>query len=187
MASNLDIPATVLDIGDAERGIGLSRSLLDLAQDEPECPREVNFSEYGDAVKIAGNGRYRYAYYPFLGFSELFDRDQDPLERHNLAGRPEYAKLEIAFLQHINDFAAICKGVEIPGRDLVPLVQEGVRRKHPSFDDVREFKAAFPLNTREKQDLKRAGLDPNYTNFYRDHEVLAHYGQDYEEIPNGKS
>jgi arylsulfatase len=187
LASNLDIPATILDIGDAKRGIGLSRSLLDLARDRPERPREVNFSEYGDAVKIADDGRYRYAYYPFLGFSELFDRDQDPQERHNLAGRPDYAKLEIAFLQHINDFAAICKGVEIPGRDLVPLVQEGLRRKHPSFDDVREFKAAFSLNTREKQNLKRAGLDPNYTNFYRDHEILAHYGQDYEEVLNGKS
>jgi hypothetical protein len=79
----------------------------------------------------------------------------------------------IAFLQHINDFAAICKGVEIPGRDLIPLVQKRVRPKHPSFDDVREFKAAFPLNAREKQNLKRAGLDPNYTNFYRGREFGA--------------
>jgi arylsulfatase A-like enzyme len=187
LASNLDIPATVLEIGNAERGIGLSRSLLDLAQDEPYCPRKVNFAEYGDAVKIADDERYRYASYPFLGFSELFDRDQDPLERHNLAGRPEYANLEIAFLQHIIDFAAICKGVEIPGHDFVPLVRAGLRRKHPSFDDIREFKAAFPLNSRDKQNLKRAGLDPNYTNFYQGHEILAHYGQPYEEIPNDKS
>jgi hypothetical protein len=46
---------------------------------------------------------------------------------------------------------------------------------------------ALALNTQEKQNLKRAGLDPNYTSFYRDHEILAHDGQDYEEVLNGKS
>lgn len=182
LAGNIDIPSTVLDIAGDGRGMGLSRSLIDLAQECPERPRDVNFSEYGDNIKIVETQRHRFACYPFLGFRELYDRQADPQERANLAGRAEYAAMEIEFLQHVNDFAVLNKGIEINGFDLVPPLQAAIRRKHPRYDDPRYFQAAFPLNRRFKENLKHAGLDPNYTNWFRGHRILSHYGLDFEEL-----
>ena len=167
LAGNLDIPATVLDVAGDEKGIGLSRSLLDLSREEPENPRDMNFSELGDTTKIVENSRYRYCLYPFAGFSQLFDRWEDPQERINLAGNPKYSSLEIEFLKELNAFSILCKGVEIPGYNLIPPVQEELRKRHPHFDDPDHFRAAYPLNKWHKQRLKEAGLDPTYTDFYQ--------------------
>jgi hypothetical protein len=167
LAGNLDIPATVLDIAGDERGIGLSRSLLDLSCSQPKNPREVNFSELGDTTKIVENRRYRYCMYPFTGFSQLFDRREDPQERINLAGKPEYRDLEVEFLKELTLFSILCKGVEIPGYNLIPPVQEELRRRHPRFDEPDQFQAAYPLNKWHKRRLEEAGLDSTYTDFYQ--------------------
>lgn len=172
LAGNIDIPGTVLEIAEADYGIGVARSLIDLAQENPQQARAVNFSEFGDLAKIVENKRYRYAYYPFIGISELFDLQEDPREQVNLAGRPEYGETEIKFLKDLNDFAAIGKGVEVEGYGLIPVLQQKIREKHPRFDDPGELKAAFPLTAQLKQNLKKAGLDSNYTNFYRSHRLL---------------
>jgi arylsulfatase A-like enzyme len=182
LTGNLDIPATVLDVAGGSDGIGLSRSLLDLLRPGSPRLREVNFSEYGDAVKIVETQRYRFAYYPFIGFCELFDRIADPCEERNMAGEPGYRDVECEMLKRVADFGILCKGVETPGFDLAPDVQARLRKLHPAFDRPGEFKAAFPLNTRFKQSLQEKGLDPNYTNWYRHHRVLADYGKDYSEM-----
>ena len=163
LVGNIDIPGTVLDIAGADRSIGVSRSLIDQAQKYPEHPREVNFSEHADAIKIVENKKYRFCYYPFLNFSELFDRENDPKEQVNLAGKLEYVTIENEFLRHIIDFAAVCKGIEIPAYDFVPEQQAGVRKKVPDFE--RDFKVAFPLKELHIKRLKNAGLSTDYNEF----------------------
>ncbi len=182
LAGNIDIPATVLEIAGAAEGLAMSRSLIDLAQASPSYPRDVNFSEYGDGIKIAESRDYRYAHYPFLGFSELFDMREDPKQLRNLAGKDRFKDIEIGFLRDLHDLALLCKGVEIPGFDLIPPVQKGLKRLHPRYDKPGDFKAAFPLNLHFKRNLKEADMDPNYTNWYKNHEVKAHYGFDFEDL-----
>jgi arylsulfatase A-like enzyme len=165
LAGIIDIPGTVLDIAGAERGIGMSRSLLELVREDCAYPREVQFSEHGDSVKIADNGRYRFGYYPFLGWMELYDREKDPREQHNLVKLPQYAGLVGEFLKHIVDFGILCKGVEIPLKDFVPEQQEGVRSKWPVFAE--EVPAEALLSEQQKARLRAAGLSADYATIGR--------------------
>jgi arylsulfatase A-like enzyme len=182
LTGNLDIPSTVLDIAGSEDGIGLSRSLIDQLPADSPVRRSIIFSDCAGSTKVAETGRYRYAYYPFTGFRELFDRTEDPWERHNLAGKPEVHDVELQMMMALQDHAVLSRGLEVGGFDLIPDVQQRLRELHPRFDRKGEFKAAFPLPHGFKQRLKEAGLDPNYTNWFRDHDVLADYGLDFEEL-----
>ena len=180
LVGNIDIPATLLDIAGAGSLFAESRSLLDQAQERPEYPREVNYSEHGDCIKIVETGRYRYCTYPFLHFAELFDKEADPDEQVNLAGRLEYGAIEIEFLKHINDFAVISKRVEIPAYDFVPDQQAGLRAKSPDYDTRGDFKVAYPLNKGMKERLEKAGLSSDYNEFCRHLEILADCGTYWE-------
>ncbi len=182
LANNIDIPATVLDIAGGQQGFHMSRSLLDLAREQPEFPREMNFSEYGGATKIVEDSRYRFAYYPCLGYAELYDLSCDPENLQNLTEDTDKQELKVRFLQHIIDMHVLMKGLEVPGLDFVPEMQANARKKHPFFDDPHDFRAAFPLNKKMKEKLKKAGYDPNYTNWYKNHQIQADYGQDFEEF-----
>jgi arylsulfatase A-like enzyme len=182
LTSNLDIPSTVLEIAGADDGLGMSRSLLSQLPAGSSTRRAVNFSQCAATTMIAETARHRFAYYPFTGFRELFDRVDDPWEKENLAGRPEYRDVELQMLLDLHDHSVVRRGLEIGGFDLIPPVQQRLRELHPAFDRPGEFKAAFPIPRWFKERLKQAGMDPNYTNWYKNHDVLAHYGLDFEEM-----
>jgi len=179
LVGNIDLPGTVLDIAGDGRPLGVSRSLLDLAQEEPRQPREVSFSEFCDSIKTVEDGRYRYSYYPFTEHAELYDRREDPHELVNLAGRPETADLERRFLKHLLDFDVIARGTRVEAHDFVPDQQEGLRRKHPGF--ACEFPVAYPLNRAEVARLEDAGLDAGFNEFCRGKPIQAFYGKPYWE------
>lgn len=175
LVGNIDIPATALEIAGAHSGIGVSRSLIDQAQEEPRRPREVNFSESGDSARIVEDARYRYCYYPFTDWSELYDKRNDPDEQVNLADRPEYASLALRFAKHIIDFDLIGRGVRMEAKYFVPGQQAGMEKKHPDYR--RDVSVAFPLHSRhELEALEEAGLASDYNEFCKDKHVLADYG-----------
>lgn len=177
LANNIDIPATVLEIaGDEDPVIGMSRSLVNA--DQTDTWRTYNFVEVADTMRIVETEQFRFATYPFINFNELFDRIDDPCEQYNLAGRPEYREVEMKLMQRVHDFALLNKGLEIGGFDLIPEVQDCIRELEPHFDRPGRFKAAFPLMPSAKKNLKQAGIEP-YTNWYKDHKILAHYGLDF--------
>jgi arylsulfatase A-like enzyme len=182
LTGNLDIPGTVLDVAGSEDGLGVSRSLIAMLPADSPLRREVNFAECAGTMKLVETERHRFAVYPFTGFRELYDRKEDPGDRHNLAGRPEFRDLEMDMMLAAVDHMVICNDVQIGGFDLTPEIQERLRRLHPRFDRPGEFRAAFPLMKRAKEALKESGIDPNYTNWFRQHEILAHYGLDFEEM-----
>ncbi|HAX95694.1 MAG TPA: sulfatase [Prolixibacteraceae bacterium] len=175
LAGNIDIPATVLDIAGSERGIGISRSLINLSAENPENPREVIFSEFCDSIKTVFDGRYKFSYYPFTGVSELYDIQEDPNEILDLTGQQKYGVIESQMLRHIIDFCIISKGVRIEAHDFVPEQQAGLYKKFP--DHLDEFPAAHPLsNIKQLDSLRREGLSADYNEFCKSKKIIAHYG-----------
>jgi arylsulfatase len=181
LAGNLDLPGTCLDIAGADRLIGFSRSLLDLAQPSPRQPRTVNFSEFCNSIKTVEDERYRFSYYPFTGQCQLFDRVADPDERRNLADDPAHAPVRIRMLQHIIDFLALNGGVRVEAHDFVPRQQDGVATKLPGYQH--HFPVLYPLNAREVELLTQAGLDASYNDFCRNKPVTRHYAKPYWNEP----
>ncbi len=179
LTGNLDIPGTVLDIAGADRPLGYSRSLVDLAQAAPAHPRTVNFSEFCDSVKTVENARYRLAYYPFSGHAELYDIIGDPDETTNLAGRAEFAGVRAELLGHIIDFMLVAKGIRVEAQDLVGEKQVGAAAKHPDYQ--RDFTVCFPLSRRERELLDAAGFPSDYNEFCRDKPVTRSYSKPYWE------
>jgi hypothetical protein len=160
-----------------DAGLGVSRSLIDLAGSDPEYPREVVFSEFCDAIKTVDDGRYRLSYYPFTGRTELYDRDADPDELENLAGDPAVADVERELLMHLIDFGIVAKGPRVESKDFVPDQQAGLRRKHPRFE--RDFPVVFPLSDGDIERLESAGLSTGYNEFARGEEVVSAYTDPY--------
>ncbi|MBT3378633.1 MAG: sulfatase-like hydrolase/transferase [Lentisphaerae bacterium] len=179
LVGNIDIPGTILDIAGAKRGIGMSRSLLELGREYPVNPRTVNYSEFCDSVRTVEDHRYRYSYYPFEGVAELYDHSEDPDEQRNLAGKEEAASVERRFLQHLLDFAVMSHGFRVEAHDFVPTKQEGARHKAPHYQD--DFDVVFPLNAREVDRLREAGLDTDFNEFCRRKDVLHSYSPPYWE------
>lgn len=178
LVGNIDIPGTVLDIAEAVQGIGYSKSMLKLLKGE--LSRKVNYSEFCDSIRTVEDHRYRFCYYPFEGYSELYDRKEDPQEIYNLAGQGAYASIEAALLKEIIDYGIIAKGPRIEAQDLVPSKQKGLTEKSPEFLD--DFPIVFPLPTMDKyKKIKAAGLDPDYNTFCKDREIMAYYGKYWEE------
>ncbi|MBQ8311303.1 MAG: sulfatase-like hydrolase/transferase [Clostridia bacterium] len=173
LCGNLDIGATVLDIADDHKAFGVARSMLGLA-DGTVAEREVNMSEFCDSCKTLVDKRYTFTYYPFTGRTCLFDRVNDPEERINLGGKPEYLELERKFMMHVVDFMVLAKGVRLEAHDLVPDVTAGIEEKHPKFLDT--FDIAHPLASREEvKRLRLAGLDYNYNEFCKTREIKYAY------------
>jgi len=179
LVGNIDIPGTCLDVAGAEEPIGVSRSLLQQTGATPDAEREVNFSEFCDSIKTVETRRYRYSYYPFTGSATLFDRENDPEERHDLAGDPEYAEVERELLMHLIDFGLLSEGVRVEAHDFVPEQQAGVSRKHPGFAE--DFEVAFPLSSADRRRLEAAGLSADYNEFCRDREPVSRYAAPYWE------
>jgi len=174
LCGNLDIGATALDCGGDDKAFGVARSLIGLA-DGTVCEREVNMSEFCDSCKTLVDKQYTFTYYPFTGETALYDRINDPEERINLGGKPEYKMIERKFLMDVIDFMCLAKGVRIEAHDLVREVKEGIEKKHPNFLD--NFEVCYPLSSwREVERLEDAGLDATYNEFIRDREIKAHYG-----------
>ena len=174
LCGNLDIGGTVLDIAGDHREFGVSRSMLGLATGEVE-EREVNLSEFGDSCKTLVDKRYTFTYYPFSDKTCLFDRINDPEEKVNLGGRPEYIELERKFMMHIVDFMILAKGVRIEAHDLTKEIYDGIARKHPKFLD--SFDIAYPIRSwSEVERLENLGLDATYNEFCKEREIKAHYG-----------
>ncbi len=175
LVGNIDIPGTVLDIAGDKRGIGYSRSLLDLADELTDNAREWNYSEFCDSAKIVENKRYRYCYYPFTGQSELFDKEADKNEQKNLSGNLEYAGIESECLKAVIDFMVIAKGVRMEARDMIPEVQNGLSNKNRDWQ--KDFLVAFPLSDKHQLSmLNSEGLSSEYNKFCEGKQVIAHYG-----------
>ncbi len=175
LVTNLDVGATLLDIAGDTRRFGSSRSLLDAARENPRHPREVNYSEFCDAMKVVTDKRYTFAYFPFTGYVDLYDRIEDPNELHNLAGKPEYAAVEARFLKCIIEFMAVAKGVRIEAHDLIPQMKDGLVKYLPDFPE--DFMLAYPISSEtERERLRAAGLDADYNEFCKSQPIYAHYG-----------
>jgi arylsulfatase A-like enzyme len=177
LAGTIDLPGTCLDVAGDDAGLGVSRSLIDLAGPDPEQPREVVFSEFCDAIKTVDDGRYRLSYYPFTGRTELYDRDADPDELENLAGDPAVADVEQELLMHLIDFGIVAKGPRVESKDFVPDQQAGLRRKHPRFE--RDFPVVFPLSDDDVERLEEAGLSTAYNEFATGEEIVSAYDEPY--------
>jgi arylsulfatase A-like enzyme len=159
LANNLDIPGTVLDIADADRGIGLSRSLVDLARPESRDPRTVNFSEFGNTTKIVEDRDYRYAYYPLAGEGELFAVDA-PGRRLNIDADPRLLRKAHDMQQWLLDFEAVNNGLAgTLGRMVAPMGAR-LREIHPGYA-VRSDPDRLP--SAKRRALRDAGLDGDYT------------------------
>ncbi len=163
LVGNIDIPSTVLDVAGSDHRMGVSMSLIEQSKEKPEYTRSVNFSEFCDSCKIVEDKKFRYAYFPFTGQAQLFDKVNDPQELNDLAGKAEYRDVERSFLKDILDFQLIAKGVRIEAHDFVPAQQEGLKEKYPLFE--KDFVAAYPLTKNNIERLKKKGLDYRYNEF----------------------
>jgi arylsulfatase A-like enzyme len=179
LAGNIDLPGTLLGIAGADRSIGVSRSLLDLAQPEPKQPRDVILSEFCDSIRTIQDQRWRYSYYPFENRSELYDRENDPDELRNLAGQSEFAEIELRMLRHLVDYAVVNKGPRVEAHDFGPRKQQGLLAKSPN--GLYAWPVAFPLSAAERTKLRVAGLDADYNEFCRPLPILRAYGKPYWE------
>lgn len=178
LVGNIDIPGTVLDIAGANASIGYSKSILKMLKGEEV--RHVNYSEFCDSIRTVENEKYRYCYYPFENYAELYDREKDPDEINNLAGRNDLLDVENMFLKEIIDFMLIGKGPQIEAHDLVPSKKAGIESKYTAFLDT--FKVVFPLPTKEKyRRLQEAGLDADYNAFCQECDIMASYGKYWED------
>lgn len=74
---------------------------IDLLHD---APREKLFGEISAgrlATRMMHDGRYKLIYYPCGNTFQLFDMKEDPLEHHNLAGKPEYAEKQAQLTEEL--------------------------------------------------------------------------------------
>ena len=163
LAGNIDIPATVLDIAGESAPIGMSRSLLGLAADEPVNPRDILFCEFGHEIKTVDNGSFRYSYYPFAGQGELYDLRCDPDQLNNLAGNSACREIENELLKRIIDLLVLSRGFIIEAKDFIPISQKGISNLHPEFKA--DFKVYYPLCQVHCDRLNDAGLEADYLDF----------------------
>ena len=174
LCGGLDIGGTALDIAGDTKEFGVSRSMVGLAAGTVQ-EREVNMSEFCDSSKTIVDKQYTFIYYPFTEKTCLFDRVNDPEEKVNISGRPEYAALENRFMKHIVDFMILAKGVRIEVHDLTKDIHDGIAKKHPKFLD--SFDIAYPIASwRDIERLEVLGLDATYNEFCKEREIKAHYG-----------
>lgn len=174
LASNLDIGATCLALAGDAQPFGISRPLHQMLAGKI-APHKSVFAEFCDSMKLLDTPRYRFAYYPFTGQSQLFDKTLSDYELHNLTDDPAYASLKAALLMELLDYTIVAKGAHIEAQDFVPKMQEGLREKLPNF--AQELPLVFPLQSEmHRQRLRNEGYDANYNEFCKAQPILRHYG-----------
>ena len=111
---NIDLPATILDLA----GITIpkevqGRSLLQLlTREESNWRNEIFCEELWDHPEIPQSEcvrtkRWKYIQYPkHPEYVELFDLQEDPQEKHNLAGLPQYRQIVEELRQHCQRWIA---------------------------------------------------------------------------------
>ena len=105
--SHLDLLPTLLDVADAAPVDGLDGRSLVPAWSGEEDPVDETFGEYAAEMTshpmfMIRRGPYKYIHCdtdPPL----LYNVDDDPLERHNLADAPEHAELAAAFATEVGE------------------------------------------------------------------------------------
>ncbi len=172
--SNIDIGATCLALAGDGAPFGVSRPLHKMLSGEMAAHRSV-FAEFCDSIKLLDTAQYRFAYYPFTGQSQLFDKTMPDYELHNLTDDPAYATLKANLLMELMDYTILAKGARIEAQDFVPSVQQGLREKLPNFAE--ELPLVFPLQTEaHRQRLRDAGYDADYNEFCKSYVMKRHYG-----------
>lgn len=179
LVGNIDIGGTALHVATDHKALGYSKSMIKLLSGE--LKRSVNYSEFCDSIRIVSDAQYRFCYYPFENYCELYDRTKDPLEVNNLSGDPDYMQIENKFLKEVIDHMLISKGTLIEAQDLVPSKKASIEEKFPAF--LEDYKIVFPLSSKKKyKRLIDAGLDADYNAFCKDREIIASYGRYWEEL-----
>ncbi len=174
LVSNLDIGATCLALAGDEKPFGISRALHNMIMGKTPVHQSV-FAEFCDSIKLLDTPQYRFAYYPFTGQSQLFDKTLPEFEQTNLAEDTAYAPLKAKLLMELMDYVILAKGARIEAQDFVPQVQRGLGEKMPHF--VEELPLVFPLQSEAHRERLRAqGYDADYNEFCKDYPIMRHYG-----------
>jgi len=98
--SDVDLTATLLDLGGVPRPAGLrGRSLLPLIMGDSNAAPSHVYCECHTEGNCTGSfmirkGDWKYLYFSFYGNNLLFNLRDDPGEMNNLSGRPESASIE---------------------------------------------------------------------------------------------
>lgn len=178
LVSNLDLASTCLDIAGDKKPLGLSRSLIKMLNDK-SAQREFNFSEFADSYKMVEDKRYRMAFFPFDGSIMLFDKIKDPLYKHDLANKKEYAEIELNFMKRLMEFQIVCKGFHVESQDCTFEVQKGVEKINPNWKDD-NFEIYFPMSFAKWKYLKDHNLEYKFNDFCIERKVGAAYGPFWE-------
>jgi arylsulfatase A-like enzyme len=102
LVSNLDLPATLLDVTEASCPWPVDgTSLLDLLEHGREDIMCETYGHHGERMKVVGRAlvtaRYKYAAYRYLDEAEttreVYDLQEDPYELNNLAKDPDHSQL----------------------------------------------------------------------------------------------
>lgn len=181
LAGTIDLPGTALDVAGDPAPLGQSRSLLGPASNADSPWRSVNFSEFGDALKLVEDAEFRFCGYPFTDDLFLYRPADDPEMTRNLADDPGYAPVVRRMLRHALDFQIVAKGAAIEAHDLVAGQQAGLAEKDPTYADTMPI--AFALSRRLVGLLEKAGLDATYNRAFEGRVPTCMYELPYWETP----
>ncbi len=177
LAGTIDLPGTVLAVAGDPEPLGQSRSLLGPASAAGAPWRGVNFSEFGDALKLVEDAEFRFCCYPFTDDLFLYRPVDDPEMARNLVDDPALAGVVQRMLRHLLDFQVVAKGVTIEAHDLVAGQQAGLAEKDPAY--AQTMSIAFALSKRVVALLERAGVDATYNRAFEGREPLCRYEPPY--------
>ena len=125
VASTLDIAPTLLDLAnvaepDAMQGISMRAQLID----DVAPVRQVAITENDDdfvpmRARVLTTNEWKVVRYGGTPFGELYDRQTDPNEDHNLWNHPAYAEVQADLTQRLLD-ALLCSVDTLNGRVQMP-------------------------------------------------------------------
>jgi arylsulfatase A-like enzyme len=88
----MDLLPTFADLGGAETPKGVEgRSLVPVMTGKEAKVREVLYTGYKQCQRAVRDDRWKVIRYPLVDVTQLFDLQNDPRERTNLADKPEHA------------------------------------------------------------------------------------------------
>ncbi|MBL4701321.1 MAG: sulfatase-like hydrolase/transferase [Phycisphaeraceae bacterium] len=120
LTNHIDLAPTFAQWAGGET-FGQGVSLAQVCQNPKlPLPRTVTVSEFNDTAKILRDQRWTFCYYPGSRETELYDRNADPLQHDNLAGRAEFFEVENRFLRELVEFEIQQKPFRSEAKDLTP-------------------------------------------------------------------